>query len=113
MLPDHAVVEIGHREDEVEIVPLEHTVGDGELLEAARLKVATDAGMRGGTQERPEIHFGRLAVGEFNAQTVGTDVLNALDMDSFFSDGNRGNPGTTSDRATASRSFRSARLGLR
>lgn len=44
MLPDDAVVEVGHREDEVEIVPLQHAVRDGELLEAARLKIATDAG---------------------------------------------------------------------
>jgi hypothetical protein len=34
MPPDDAVVEVGHRKDEVEIVPLKHTVGDGELLEA-------------------------------------------------------------------------------
>jgi len=34
-LPDHAVVEVGHGENEVEIVPLKHAVGDGELLEAA------------------------------------------------------------------------------
>jgi hypothetical protein len=36
MLPDDAVVEVGHREDEVEIVPLQHAVGDSELPEAAR-----------------------------------------------------------------------------
>ena len=60
-LPDHAVVEVSHRENEVEVVPLEHAIGDGELLEAARLKIAPDARMRCRPQERLEIHFSHLA----------------------------------------------------
>ena len=90
-LPDHAVVEVGHGEDEVEIVPLKHAVGNGELLEPARLQVAADGWMRGGPQEWPEIHFGDFAVAEFDAQTMRADVANVADLDGFISDGSHGN----------------------
>jgi hypothetical protein len=83
-LADRSVVQVGHRKDQVEIVPFQQTACHTELLESTWRQVRANGRVRRRPQEWTKIHLHDLPIRKLQTQPEPTEVFRGANVHGFL-----------------------------